>query len=57
LHLSAANAALPGHLPARDRHWLVSLFFTPSELAFLLVRPAPVFQLRLPAYDPELNSS
>jgi hypothetical protein len=58
LHLSVGNAVLPGHLPARDREWLVSLFFTPSELAFLLMRPgpaAPVLQLRLPAYEPELN--
>jgi len=58
LHLSVGNAALPGHLPARDRHWLVSLFFTPSELVFLPMRPgptAPVFQYRLPAYDAELN--
>ena len=46
------------HLRGRDRDWLVSLFFIPSELAFLLMRPgptAPVFQYRLPAYEPELN--
>ncbi|HZP39589.1 MAG TPA: hypothetical protein VFE48_24205 [Methylomirabilota bacterium] len=58
LHLSVANAVLPGHLPARDRHWLVSLFFIPSEQDLLLMRPgptAPVFQYRLPAYEPELN--
>jgi hypothetical protein len=58
LHLSVANAVLPEHLPARARHWLVSLFFIPSELAFLLMRPgptAPTFQYRLPAYEPELN--
>jgi hypothetical protein len=58
LHLSVGHALLPGHLPARDRHWLVSLFFTPSELPFLLVRPGPtepVLQFRLPAYEPELN--
>jgi hypothetical protein len=60
LQLSVGNAALPGHLPGRDRDWLVSLFFTPSELAFLLMRPGPtaaVFQYRLPAYEPELNPS
>lgn len=58
LHLSVANVALPGHLPGRDRDWLVSLFFIPSELEFLLMRPgptAPVFQYRLPAYESDLN--
>ena len=57
LHLSVGNAALPGHLPARDRRWLVSLFLTPGELAFLLVRADPTAPIlyRLPAYEPELN--
>jgi hypothetical protein len=58
LHLSVSNAVLPGCLPDYQLRWLVSLFFTPGEVPFLLVQPGhrvPVIHFYLPAYAPDLN--
>jgi hypothetical protein len=59
LHLSVGNSVIPGHLPNPDLHWLLSLFFTPAELPFLLAEPGrtvPVMHYYLPAYTPDLNA-
>jgi hypothetical protein len=59
LHLSVGNGVIPGHLPTPDLHWLLSLFFTPGEVPFLLAEPGrtvPVLHYYLPAYTPELNA-
>ena len=58
LHLSVGNGVSPGHLPNPELHWLLSLFFTPGEVPFLLAEPGrtvPVIHYYLPAYSPELN--
>jgi hypothetical protein len=58
LHLSVGNGVIPGYLPDLERHWLLSLFFTPGEVPFLLVEPGrtvPVIHYYLPAYSAELN--
>lgn len=59
LHLSVGNGVIPGHLPNADLYWLLSLFFTPGEVPFLLAEPGrtvPVIHYYLPAYTPELNA-
>jgi hypothetical protein len=58
LHVSIGNAALPGHLPARDLEWLLSLFFIPAEMPFLEAEPGqtvPVIHYYLAAYSTDLN--
>lgn len=58
LHLSVGNDVVPGHLPNPELHWLLSLFFTPGEVPFLLSEPGrtvPIVHYYLPAYSPELN--
>lgn len=58
LHLSVGNHVIPDHLPNPELHWLLSLFFTPGEVPFLLAEPGrtvPVIHYYLPAYSPELN--
>ena len=43
-----------GHLPNRELHWLLSLFFTPGEVPFLLVEPGRtvlVIHYYLPTYS------
>jgi hypothetical protein len=58
LHLSVGNGVIPGHLPNLDLHWLLSLFFTPGEVPFLLAergQTVPVMHYYLPAYTAELN--
>lgn len=58
LHLSVGNGVAPGHFPAADERWLISLFFSAGEVPFLEAFPGvstPVMHYWLPAYVPELN--
>ena len=48
------NGVILGHLPNRELHWLLSLFFTPGEVPFLLVEPGRtvlVIHYYLPTYS------
>ena len=48
---------MPGHFPAADERWLLSLFFSTGEVPFLEAQPGkPLMHYWLPAYVPELNA-